>query len=237
MCPVQGHWSFVIRFIYELDRSLAFRGASPNYLFGYGRLRRRDDRNFLLDDPCFFARDFIERIAEPFLMIEINRRDDRDIRLDSVRGVEPSTQTGFQNNDVDLGPGKIFERERSRDFKKCWMRLPIVDQLTNGRETVGNRVLRNHLAVHADAFAKGNEGRGGEEAAAITLCARDRQIDTQLVNQAPTIFEAEFDSEALKRVKPGERFLVRQSSSRLCLLRLATVRHGGHFCIHWPVAK
>src|ERR1700676_2369320 len=222
MRPVQGHRRLVVRFIYELDRSLAFRGTRPNYPFSYGRLRRRDHRNLSLDDPCFFARDFIEGIAEPFLMIEIDRRDDRDIRLDSVRGVEPSTQPGFQNNDVDLGLGKIFERERSRDFEKCRMRFPIADQLTNGRKTVGNRALRNHLAVYADAFAKGNEVRGGEEAAAIALCARDRidhgangaftvrardmndarfrQIDTQLVNQALDILETEFDPETLQRV-------------------------------------
>ena len=79
MRPVQGHRRLVIHFVYELDRSLAFRGARPNYFFGYRRLRRRDDRNCSFDDSCFFAGNFLERIAEPFLMIEIDRRDDRDI--------------------------------------------------------------------------------------------------------------------------------------------------------------
>ena len=39
---------------------------------------------------------------------------------------------------------------------------------------VGDRVFGNHFAIDANAFAKGDEVRGGEEAGAITLRAADR---------------------------------------------------------------
>ena len=70
--------------------------------------------------------------------------------------------------------GKMFQRERGRDFEKRRMRIPIRDQIANRGQTVGNRVLGNHFAVHANAFAKRDEVRGGEETGAISLRATDR---------------------------------------------------------------
>src|SRR4030095_15920425 len=101
---------------------------------------------------------------------------------------------------------------------------------------IGDRVFRNHIAVHTNAFAKRNEVRGRKQTGAISLCTADR-IDhgangafavcardvndlakdfwrgactpqTEFVKQTLDVFQAELDPEALEAVKPGERFLV-----------------------------
>ena len=137
-------------------------------------LRRGNDRDFPLNDSRFLARNFFERIAQPLLMIEIDRCDDSDIGLNRVGGVEASAQSCFQNDDVDPGFGEIFQRERGRYFKECRMRLPTGDEIPNRRQAASDRAFRNHFAVDANTFAKGDEVRGDKQAAAMTLGARDR---------------------------------------------------------------
>ena len=83
--------------------------------------------------PAFSLAIFSSESPSHFLMIEIDRRDDSDIRLNRVGGVESSAQAGFQNDDVDLRVGKIFQRERGGDFEKCRMRIPIADKIANVR--------------------------------------------------------------------------------------------------------
>ena len=61
-------------------------------------------------------------------MIEIDRRDDRDMRWNGVGGVESSAQTGLQNDDVDLVLGEMLQRERGRDLEEGRMRIPIGDK-------------------------------------------------------------------------------------------------------------
>ena len=135
--------------------------------------------------------------------------------MDSVGRVESATEAGFQNDDVDLGRGKMLQGERGCDFEKRRMRVPARDQRANSGQSRGRLVFRNHFAVYADAFAEGNEVRGGEEAGAMTLRARDRidhgadrafairprdvndpriaEIDMQRLDQPINIFETKFD--------------------------------------------
>src|SRR5512132_802172 len=53
------------------------------------------------------------------------------------------------------------------------MRVPIRDEIAYRRQAVGNCVLRNHLSIYADPFAKRDEVRGYEQARTIALRTTD----------------------------------------------------------------
>ena len=124
----------------------------------------------------------------------------------------------------------MFQGERGRDFEESRVRLPISDELPNIGQGRCNFVFGNHLAVDTDSFAKSDKVRGDKKTGPIFLGATDRidhradrplavgaghvnnaraaKIDMRLSNQTPNIFQPEFDPEALKAVKPGERLSV-----------------------------
>src|SRR5438552_17166410 len=95
-------------FGYELDRTSTFRRALSQNNFNFFLLRRRNNGHFWFNDPGFLGRDLLERIAEPFLMIERDRCDDGNVRLNGVGGVEPAAQACFQNNNLNLSTGFRF---------------------------------------------------------------------------------------------------------------------------------
>jgi hypothetical protein len=110
------------------------------------------------------------------------------------------------------------------------MRIPTGDQIANRDQTVGNRVLGNHFAIHTNPFAERDEVRGREEAGAMSLRATDRidhgangafavcsghvndassaKIHIQPGKESPDVFQAKLDTEALEAVEPGERLFV-----------------------------
>ena len=163
-------------------------------------------------------------------MVKIDRRNHCDVRLHCVGGVEPAAHARLQNSDVDPGSGKMLQGEGGGNFKEGGMRFPVCDEIANLSQRRRHRVLRNHLATQANAFTKSDEVRGGEQTGAIFLRATDRidhganrafavgagdmndaragQIDMQLVDQPPDVFQSELDAEALKAVEPGERLPV-----------------------------
>ena len=91
-------------------------------------------------------------------------------------------------------------------------------------------VFGDHFAIYPNAFAKSDEVRGSEKTGAISSGAADRidhranrafavcagdmddtglaKIDIQFAEQALNVFEPELDPEALRAVKPGQRFPV-----------------------------
>ncbi len=138
------------------------------------KLRRRNNRRLRFDDSSFLVRNLLQGITEPFFVIESDRRNHSDIRLNGIGRVESSAQTRFQNDDVDLRFGEMFQRERSRDFEESRMRLPISDELPNVGQARCNFVFGNHLAVDADSFAKSDKVRGDKKTGPIFLGATDR---------------------------------------------------------------
>src|SRR5262249_6017889 len=92
----------IIRFGHEFSRRLAFSGSHANHFLRFRSLRRTNDRNFLFDDSSFFSSDFGNCFTQPIFVIEIDCRNHGDIRLNGVRGVEPTAETSFQDNNLDL---------------------------------------------------------------------------------------------------------------------------------------
>ena len=124
----------------------------------------------------------------------------------------------------------MLQRERGCDFEECRVRIPVSYDLANVGQAICSGFFRNHFTVHTNSLAKGDEVRGGEQTTAIPLRSADRidhcadrslavcaghvddagltKIDMQRVDETPNVFEAEFDPEALKTVKPGQRRLI-----------------------------
>src|SRR5438309_2696155 len=98
----------LIRGGHKFDSTATFRRALSENNFNFFLLRRRNDGHFWFNDPGFLDRDLLERIAEPFLMIERDRCDYGNVRLDGVGGIETAAQACFQNNNLNLSTGFRF---------------------------------------------------------------------------------------------------------------------------------
>src|SRR5437773_7644306 len=170
----QGNRRAVIRFVYKLQWRFAVSGSRANDLFGLGSLRDRNHGNSRLNNSRFFARDLSQRVPQPFFMIKVDLCNYRDIRLNGVGRIEPTADSRFKNDDVDVSFGKTFQRKRGRYFEKRRMRLPVRDQIANRGQTISNGALGTHFAVHTNPFAECDEVRGCEKAGAISLRATDR---------------------------------------------------------------
>ena len=106
----------------------------------------------------------------------------------------------------------------------------MADRFAQSGETVRDFIRRDHLAVHPNSLAVGDEVRGGEEPGTITVRAADGidhgadrafavgagnvndalifSGDVQLAQRALDILEPELDPKALGSVKPGERLCI-----------------------------
>ena len=76
------------------------------------------ERDARLDDPRFFSRDRFERISQVFRVIECDVRDDRQLGCNHVGGIEPATQSHFDDGDVDIGGGQRLKRDHGGCFEK-----------------------------------------------------------------------------------------------------------------------
>src|SRR5437660_9435514 len=99
-------------------------------------------------------------MAEPFLVVEIDRGNDADRRLHRVGGIESPAHPRFEHQNFAAYLLKMLQRQSCCDFKKCRMRIPIANACTNFSETERDFVFRDFLAVHKNAFAKTDEVRG-----------------------------------------------------------------------------
>ena len=77
--------------------------------------------------PAFSPAILVDGMAQPFLVVEIDRRDDADRRLHGVRGIESSAHAGLEHDKFAARCLKMFQRESCRDFKKCRVRIPTAN--------------------------------------------------------------------------------------------------------------
>src|SRR5438477_3550647 len=172
MFAMQCDLRFRPRLVHELQRGVTFLGALPDDCLRLRSLRRRDNGSAWLNDSCFFLRNLGNGMAEPFLVVEIDRRNDADRRLDRISGIESSAHAGFEHQNFAARLLKMLQRQGGRDFKKCRMRIPIPNAFTNFSETARDFVFGNLLAVHANAFAKTDKVRGGEQTSPMARRSR-----------------------------------------------------------------
>src|SRR4051812_41310529 len=107
-------------------------------------------------------------------MIVADGCDDGDDGRDGVRRIEASAHAGLEHNDLAGRAFEMPEGKRGGYLEEGGVRIPRLGDLADSRYASGDFIVADHLAVHLDAFAVGDEVRGGEEAAAVTSCAQDR---------------------------------------------------------------
>src|SRR5207248_3198340 len=174
MFAMQHDFRFRPRVVNELQRGVTFFSALSDDCFRLRSLRRRDNGSAWLNDSCFFLRNLDNGMAEPFLVVEIDWSNDADRRLDRISGIESSAQAGFEHQNFAARPLKMLQRQCRRDLKKRRMWIPIANAFTNFSETTRDFVFGNLLAVHANAFAKADKVRGGEQSSAVIGSTSDR---------------------------------------------------------------
>src|SRR5437868_8022127 len=216
-------------FIDKLQCSIAFGGAFPDHHLCFFRLRRGDDRNVWLDDSGFFARDFRNRITKPFLMVKVDRRDDRDRRRHGIGRIQASAHPGLEDENFASRLVEMSQGKRSRNFKKCRMRIPGRNQIANLSQPTSDLFFGDHFAIDLDTLAKADKVRGGEKAGEMASGTTDRlchgtnrafpvrtgdvddlrwKTQLQFTQQTLDVLETKFDPVALGRVKPRQGFAI-----------------------------
>ena len=89
----------------DIEHITSRREASANVLDGCRRppwsIRLTTDKPLpLACDTALLIGDIVERITKPVLVIETNTRHNRNIRINHVYGIKPTTQADLQDNGI-----------------------------------------------------------------------------------------------------------------------------------------
>jgi hypothetical protein len=90
-------------------------------IVGFRRLWECHDDAAWTDDAGLLAGDLGEGVSEKFLMIERDVGNDANPRFDDIGGVEASAHADFEDGNVDLLAGEIFEGYRRQHLEKAGM--------------------------------------------------------------------------------------------------------------------
>ena len=105
-------------------------------------------------------------------MVEVDPRDHGDLRSPHCRRVQPPAQTDLEDGHVDRFPREVVERQGRRRLEH--RRVEARDECAERLDAVDHAVLRDRLAVDADALAKGDQVRRGVEAHAVAGALQHR---------------------------------------------------------------
>ena len=139
----------------------------------FGSCRRAEDRRPAgAEDAGLLPADGLDRVAQPFAVIEAHRDDGRGIRVEQVHGVQPSAHAHFEHGDVDAGTREHDERGQRVPFEEGQRHVAArgVDR-GESREQFG---VGNFAAVHADALVVAHEVRRREQARLVAGRREDR---------------------------------------------------------------
>lgn len=125
------------------------------HAFGFFDGFTDDDRYAELDDTGFFSGNLSECVAEEHGVVERDIGDDREARRNDVGAVEPSSQTHFDDGNVDFPIGKVLERHGCGQLEEGW-RKGFEEDLFFFYE-IHYIAFLNALAVDADALPEIDE--------------------------------------------------------------------------------
>src|SRR5207237_2145875 len=115
----------------KLQMRVTLLSALPDDYFRFRSLWCGNNGSAQLNDSCFFLRNLIDGLAEPFLVVEIDRGNDANRRLYRVSGIEAPAHPGFEHQNFAARFLKMLQRQSCRDFKKCRMRIPTANLFPN----------------------------------------------------------------------------------------------------------
>ena len=148
-------------------------------------LLSHDDDNLAgLDDAGLFARDFLDRGAEPLRVVQGDRRDDGDARVNNVRGVPPPAHADLDDSGVDrvVGEGRVrHDREHLEEgqSRATLFLAALVDHADVGGDVLPcahEALARDRVALQGDAFAHVEQVRA-REAARLHAESREERVD------------------------------------------------------------
>ena len=167
-------------------RGIGLHGLGQQHFHHFGRLAR-DDRDGVRcalrrpgDDAGLLPGDAGEIVAQVFDVVDGDRGDDRDRRVDHVGGIPPSTHPHLDHGDVDGGVGERGERHRGQHLELAQSRSSLsentglrlrVDHLYERLDlAVGRHVVRraDRRGIDRDAFDRRLQvGAGGAPGATL----------------------------------------------------------------------
>ena len=124
MFAMQPNSGFRPWFTDKFQWGIAFGRAFPDDRLCFFRLRRGDDRNVRLDDSGFLGRNFCDRGTEPFLVIKVDRGNDRNRRRYGIGRIQAPAHASLEDENFASRLVEMLQRKRGRDFKKRRMRIP-----------------------------------------------------------------------------------------------------------------
>ncbi len=135
---------------------------------GYFGLPFADDhRNPRFDDPCLFRGYFCKGVPQQRHVVEADVGDDADFRGDNICGVEPSSQTGFDDGDVDFFACEIVKGQGCRELEKGGGDLFVVVPPVKITDHAYNLCLGDHPSVDSDPLPEIDQVWRGVESGAV----------------------------------------------------------------------
>ena len=141
---------------------------------------RADHQRRFLDDAGFFTGDFSYRMAQKTLMIEINRSDDCNFRLNDVRRVQPAAQANFIHREFHAAFDKRHERQSGDALEVSGVRGKLAtgqksfDSGVNARPCGRECLVGNIRAVNSNSLVDSLEMRRRIKPAANAGGSNDR---------------------------------------------------------------
>ena len=164
--PGEGKFVWTVRLRHDRQRSLLPAGGFDDDAQGAGIVGGGEGWNAGLDDAGFFAGDFGQGLAQPLLVVQLHIGNDAGQRGDDIGGIQPPAQARFPDHQAALLLVEILQRHDRDGLEKSGMRLRA-QALHGGAEVAGQPCdvfPADEMAVHLDAFGKGNQVRRSEQA-------------------------------------------------------------------------
>ncbi|MNS89742.1 hypothetical protein D3C72_1237630 [compost metagenome] len=133
------------------------------------------DRLAWAHDAGFLAANRFTVRPQQVHVIEIDTGDDGAVGVDDIGGIEPPTETDFQNGDIQLGQAQEAQNRQRRELeigqRDFWRLQPRYFYCFKMRNQICGR---HDLAPHAAALFKMHEMRRGEHARTIARLQGNR---------------------------------------------------------------
>ena len=120
--------------------------------------------NRLLNNPRLLPRDLLPRTPQYPRVLQPDVRDHAQVRLNDVRGVEPTTESGLQDDHVAPGGAEVHEREHRRYLEERRGYGVLLAEVEDSGEEGDDGGRGNRDSVHHHALAEGGDVGGDEEA-------------------------------------------------------------------------
>ena len=159
-----------------VDRDRLRRERAP----GLGRERAVQRGCAGAEDAGLLARDRLERLAQLVGVLELDRGDDRDARVDGVGRVEPAAEPDLDRSDLDPRGAEQVQRERGGGVEEARTQLRVGAQpLDRGPDLAQPG---HELALSPPARRRSGSARASSRGAARCRCRRalpPRAADTR----------------------------------------------------------